>query len=221
MKHMRLALLILFLCMNPSSFIRSHKLPSLATTKPEYNWSYWAIEFGLGANYLHLDFPGNPAAHTQHLEDGIAKQTYRLPLADFRIGIEKSWQISDKWTLAIDYACLTPAFAFGYLVSRQTRFNFGFHCPITLNNLKQLSSTTAQYSDGAIIADTSRTQGWHARNQFICISPRIGIDHFTSPNTMIRISFSYDWHKFHDYRTNAVVGSMHWPQVTIGIKRLF
>jgi hypothetical protein len=221
MKHLRLLLLLLFLCAHSSSWISPNKVPSLTSAQPEYNWSYWAIEFGLGANYLHLDFPGSPSRSNEQSETPVAPQTYRLPLADFRIGIEKSWRISDKWTFAVDYACLTPAIAFGYLVSAQTRFNIGFHCPITLNNLKQLNTTTTQYSDGTIIADASRTRGWRARNQFICISPRIGIDHFTSPNTMIRISFSYDWHQFHDYRTNAVVGSMHWPQVTIGIKRLF
>jgi hypothetical protein len=175
----------------------------------------------MGASYLHLDFPGSTPSSPYHQADALAKQSYRLPLADFRIGIEKSWKISEKWTFAIDYACLTPALAFGYLVGGRTRFNFGFHCPITLNNLRQLSSTTAQYSDGVITTDASRIKGWRSHNQFLYISPRIGIDHFTSPNTMLRLSFSYDWHKFHDYRTNAVVGSMHWPQVTFSIKRLF
>lgn len=221
MKNKVVSLTILFLLAHCNLSLNPHEDISLAPAKSDYNWNYWAFEFGLGASYVHVDFPGNK--NIKGLAEALPAQIapYKLPLADFRLGIEKSWQISNKWTFAFDFACLTPAVAFGYLLSERTRLNLGVHCPIMLNNLKHLSMQPAQYSNGITIADSQAITGWRARNQFLYLSPRIGLDHFTSPNTMLRLSFSFDWQNFHDYRTNAVIGHMYWPQITIGIKRLF
>ena len=222
MKHNKIIALTLILLFVPCNLsLNPHEELSLAPQKTEYNWNYWAFEFGLGASYLHVDFPGNAPIAGPNGEVPLKIAPYKLPLPDFRLGIEKSWRISNKWTVAFDFACLTPALAFGYLLSDRTRFNLGFHCPITLNTFKQLTIQPVQYSNGTTIANTQSVQGVQSKNQFLYISPRIGLDHFTSPNTMLRISFSYDWHKFYDYRTNAVIGNLHWPQITIGIKRLF
>jgi len=142
------------------------ELPSPITvkTKKPYDWNYWAVGIELGVN-KQFNFERARRQRGPH-----AVYQPRTPAfgVDYRLSIEKSWKIAERWTFALDMAVFTPAFAFGYLLSPRMRVHFGFHVPIIM-----LSNN-------------------HTFRNFSLPAPRVGFDYFIASRTLLRVSASLD-----------------------------
>ena len=224
--------IILFFLALISFFIAplTTKTPATQSSK-EYNWNYWSYEFGFGAGYIYineptLNLPGS--SHTQNTEAVSEPSVTQFPFPDFRLGIEKSWRFADKFTATIDFACLTPAATVGYLITPKTRLYIGTQYSLVLNFGNYSTSKTTEErkqlsADGVI--ETSKivqSASIHTQGPLLGLTPRVGIDHFISPSTMLRFNISYDWRTFYNKETKQPIpGNLHWPQLTVGLKKFF
>jgi len=217
MKKIIIFLLILF---SFSITPLTTKTPVTAAT-PKYNWNYWGYEFGFGVGYLHYTLPKKNAP--------LEQKVFQYPLPDFRLGIEKSWRFANNFTATVDFACLTPAATVGYLVSPTTRLYIGTQYSLFLNFGSLSSSvvnekTVSLSPDGTTETTKTAQQSIYTgtKGPLLGLTPRIGIDHFISSSTMLRFNLSYDWRTFYNQDTKQPIpGNLHWPQLTIGLKKFF
>ncbi len=228
MKKILLLLLVITSC---AFGTLTTKTPVNAPKKESlYNWNYWSYELGIGVAYFNYNRPSWPESHPA--ADKNTQETIRplhLPLVDFRLGLEKSWHFAKNVTATVDLACLTPAATIGYLVSPQTRIYIGTQYSLLLNHaetetkeLRNTSSILLSNGERRITHDTAHRYAIRSSSPLGILTPRIGVDHFVSPSTLLRFNLSYDWRTFYDSTTQQPVnGSLHWPQLTIGIKKFF
>lgn len=228
MKKIILSLLCILTC---SIATLTTKTTTTSIAK-EYNWNYWSYEFGFGAGYLHATHTMLPVVteHNQSLDATAAEpKSYSFPFPDFRLGIEKSWRFANNFTATIDLAVMTPAATFGYLISPTTRLYIGTHYSMLLNTGTYSSShTTTQTTkispDGTreTTKEISSAVDISTKGPLLGLAPRIGVDHFLSPSTMLRFNLSYDWRTFYNKETKQPIpGNLHWPQLTVGLKKFF
>jgi len=191
---------------------------------PTYNWSYWSYELGLGIGLQSINLSDYakrtlPLDKNDTLAAQIAQNTSIAIIPDFRLGIEKSWQIGSRFTATLDLALLTPAVTFGVLLSPRTRFYVGAHYA---RGMKDTIPGTGMPDENGI-PDLRPIA--YVRNPFI-LSPRVGFDTFLSPSTMLRINLSYDYLALYSdniptIQKDAEFACQHWPQITVSIKRFF
>ena len=213
-----------------------------AAEPPVYQWNYTSYEFGFGVGCFHAKWPKALAKTTEILLPNDAAALKQGPiekimpprssishviLPDIRLGFEKSWHFARNWTATFDFALMTPSATCGYLISPRTRLFMGAHYSLLLNfgytTQTQLQSTTTKSPDGRTITHSTESidQVVKTKNPFLGLAPRLGVDHFLSPATMLRISISCDAQKLYDTHVKTNTGSLVWPQLSVGIKKFF
>lgn len=202
--------------------------PSLRTldTTPAYSWDYWSYGIGAGIGLIHGQYATSQKSDSADIQSDIRLKNFAYPIPDLRLSLEKSWIIAPHVTATLDLSLLTPAVTIGYLLSERTRIYCGVCYPVSVNhqrlNYENTVSTTKRDEAGNLVTDKRILCSIACKNAFGLITPLAGLDTFIAPRTLLRIGLSYDWGRLYDtINKRPVDGSIHWPQVTVTLKKFF
>lgn len=170
-------------------------------------WQYWSMGIGGGAGLIYAgSADGN---HTV------------FPWPDVRVGVERSWYLTDQFTAAVDLALFTPTARLGYLLNDNTRFSLGLG--LWLLGSFGINFVRSRVNEDSLLASSSRmavkdARAVHTKNELM-LTPSIALDHFLSRNCFVRAAASYDRIRLTiDKRQTFVV---HWPQITMSLNFKF
>lgn len=170
-------------------------------------WQYWSMGIGGGVGLIYAgSVDGN---HTV------------FPWPDMRVGIERSWYLTDQFTATVDLALFTPTVRLGYLLDDKTRFSIGLG--LWLLGSYGINLVRARVNEDSLLASSSRlavkdARAVHTKNELM-LTPSIALDHFVSRNCFVRAAASYDRIRLTiDKRQTFAV---HWPQITVSLNFKF